>query len=214
MSAFDVRVKAGAFAPPLTRLTALTRKQPSRRLCNHRAPRPGERLQPRGQIGGLAHDRLFLRRALPDDIANHHDAGGDADANLQTLLRGRVELRDHSDDIEPGPDRALGVFLMGAREAEIGQHAVAHEFGDETVIARDRARTGVLVGANDLAHVLGIKSCRHRGRADEVAKHDRELAALGDVRRRGGRDARGSGWRGRRRTSERRDGLQQALAVP
>ena len=36
-----------------------------------------------------------------------------------------------------------------------------------------------VIGADDLAHVLGIEPRRQRGRADEVAEHHRELAALG-----------------------------------
>ena len=68
---------------------------------------------------------------------------------------------------------------MGARKAEIGQHPIAHELGDEAVVARERARTGVLIGTDELAHVLRIKPRRHRRRAHE---HDRELAALGGVR--------------------------------
>ena len=45
---------------------------------------------------------------------------------------------------------------------------------------------------DDLAHVLGIEPRRQRGRADEIAEHDGELAPLGGVGvgagRRGGRD--------------------------
>ena len=188
-------------------------EQPPCGVRNHNGARLGERLQSRRQIWRFADDRLFLRRTLADEIADHDNACGDADADLQSRPRPRVELREGGGDVEAGPDRAFGVFLMGARKAEIRQHAVAHEFGDEAVIARDRARTGILIGANDLAHVLGIEPGRECGGAYEVAEHDRELAPLGRVRRRGARDRSGSGWRRRRGTSERCDGLQQALAV-
>jgi hypothetical protein len=57
---------------------------------------------------------------------------------------------------------------MGAGETEISKNAIAHEFGDEAVVACNRARTSVLVSANDLAHILRIEPCRQRGRADEV----------------------------------------------
>jgi hypothetical protein len=87
---------------------------------------------------------------------------------LRFFIRPRFELGDDGRDVEAGPDRTLGILLMGARKAEIGQHAIAHEFGDEAVIARDRARTGVLIGANDLAHVLRIEPGRQRGRTDQV----------------------------------------------
>jgi hypothetical protein len=72
---------------------------------------------------------------------------------------------------------------MGAREAEIGQHAIAHEFGDEAVIARDRARAGILIGADHFTHIFGIEPRRHRGGADEIAEHHGELTAFGGVRR-------------------------------
>ena len=45
--------------------------------------RRSERLQPRGEIGRLADDRLFLRRALADQVADDHQPGGDPDARLQ-----------------------------------------------------------------------------------------------------------------------------------
>ncbi len=38
-----------------------------------------------------------------------------------------------------------------------------------------------MIGADDLAHVLGIEPRRHRGRTDEIAEHHGELAALGGV---------------------------------
>jgi len=38
-----------------------------------------------------------------------------------------------------------------------------------------------MVSRDDAANVLKIKSRRERGRADEVAKHDCQLAALGGV---------------------------------
>ena len=46
------------------------------------AVRRSERLQPRREIRGLADDRLFLRRALADQIADDHQPGGDADPHL------------------------------------------------------------------------------------------------------------------------------------
>jgi len=39
-----------------------------------------------------------------------------------------------------------------------------------------------VVCADDLTNVLGVEARRERGRADEVAEHDRELAALGGVK--------------------------------
>jgi hypothetical protein len=58
---------------------------------------------------------------------------------------------------QPGAHRPLGVVLMRAGIAEIGQHPVTHEFGDKAVIARDDAGNGVLIGADLLAQFLGVE---------------------------------------------------------
>ena len=67
---------------------------------------------------------------------------------------------DGRGDREPGPHRPLGLVLVRPGPAEIGQHAVAHELGDMALEARDLARDGVLVGAEDLAHLLGVEPAR------------------------------------------------------
>ena len=54
---------------------------------------------------------------------------------MQRRAGGRFKLRRGLDDREPGPDRALGVMLVRLRIAEIGEHAVAHVFGDEAAFA-------------------------------------------------------------------------------
>ena len=110
---------------------------------------------------------------------------------------------DRLGDGEPGPDRPLGIVLVRLGPAEIGEHPVAHELGDVALPAQHLARDRILVGAQDLAHLLGIEPRREHGRADEVDEHDRELAALGLERRRGSRIGRrcgaGLGRGGRRR---------------
>jgi hypothetical protein len=101
---------------------------------------------------------------------------------------------------------------MRPRIAEIGQHPVAHEFGDKAVIARDDAGNGVLIGADLLAQFLGVKPHRQRRRADEIAEHHRQLPPLGGVLRlRTGRCG------GRRRClggGQTGDGSEETLAVP
>ena len=46
------------------------------------------------------------------------------------------------------------VILMRTGKAEIGENAIANELGYKAVAASDDARGGVLIGADDLAHVL------------------------------------------------------------
>ena len=81
---------------------------------------------------------VLLRRASADEIADHDEPRGDADAHLQGDARGSVQLRRRLDERKPSLDRAFGVVFVGLRIAEIGEHAVAHIFGDETAEAAHR----------------------------------------------------------------------------
>ena len=101
----------------------------------------------------------------------------------------RRQSADRLDDRQPGAHRPLGIVLMRLRIAEIDQHAVAHVFGDKAVEAADRLGDRVVVGADQLAQILRVKTGRERGRADQIAEHHRQLPAfgvdLGPVQRRG-----------------------------
>jgi hypothetical protein len=121
-------------------------------------------------------------------------------------------LRRGPDDGEPSPHGALGVVFVRLRITEIGEHAVAHIFGDEAAVALDRRRAAAMIAPDDLAHVLGIEPRRKRRRTDEVAEHHSEMTALGDVRM----GLRGHGDCGFRRSFRRTqacDRFEQALAV-
>ena len=115
------------------------------------------RLQSRRQVGRLADDRPLARLPLADDIADHDRPGGDPHPGRQGLAARRLECRDRLGHVEAGPDRPLGLVPERLRPAEIGQHAVAHEFCDVTFVARNLAGDGLLVGANDVLHLLGIE---------------------------------------------------------
>jgi len=56
---------------------------PSCAAGNHQTARCRNPLQSRRKIGRLAHDRLLLRRALADQIADDHQPSGDADPNFK-----------------------------------------------------------------------------------------------------------------------------------
>jgi hypothetical protein len=72
-------------------------------------------------------------------------------------------------------------MLVGLGIAEISQHAITHVFGDEPPRLGDLLGATTVIGTDDLAHILGVQPSREGGRANEVDKQDRELAALGDV---------------------------------
>ena len=141
--------------------------------------------------------------------------GRDADAGGERLAVGCAAVAPPPRHREPGTDRPLGLVLVRRGPAEIGQHAVAHELGDVAVEAGDLAGHSVLVGVEDLAHLLGVEPRAERGRADEVDEHHGELPPLGlQSRRRGGLGIREAGEEGWQRSGQRGDGSQQALAVP
>jgi len=108
-------------------------------------------------------------RSCADQIANDDEASGDANPNVQRLLCG--ELADRVDDRETGAGRALGVVLMRLRIAEINQHAIAHILGDKTAKAADGVGDAAVVGADDLAQILGIEARRQRRRTNQIAEH-------------------------------------------
>ena len=153
--------------------------QASGRLADDHLAGRRQRLQPGGEVRGLADHRLLAGGTFADQFADHDQAGGDADPRRQGLPRRRLPSRERVDDREPRPDRPLGVVLMRLRPAEIGEHAVAHELGDVTLEARDLAGDRALIGVDQRAHVLGVELARERGRADQVAEQHRQLPALG-----------------------------------
>jgi hypothetical protein len=85
-----------------------------------------------------------------------------------------------------GPHRLLGVVLVRLRVAEVHQHPIAHVIGDEAVEAGDRIGDAAVIGADDLAQVLGVQARRQRRRADQITEHHGELPAFGTCGSRAG----------------------------
>jgi hypothetical protein len=181
--------------------------------------RLGERLEPRGQIRGLADHGLLARGALADQVADDDEAGGDPDPHREALPLHDGQDGNGVSDGEAGPHGALGIVLVGTRVAEVGQHAVAHELGDVALEARDLPGDRVLVVAQDLAHALGVEPARQLGGAHEIDEHHRELPALRAGHRRSvlPRDrtyGRQLGWRrDRTRLVEGGDGIEYLATV-
>jgi hypothetical protein len=101
---------------------------------------------------------------------------------------------------------------MCLRIAEIDQHSVAHVFRDKTVEPGNRLCDAAVIRADQLAQILGVKPRRQRRRADQIAEHHAQLAAL-DLhphpslprkRRKRGRDREGA---------ERGNGVEQSAAM-
>ena len=115
-------------------------EQPARALGDDDRVRLGDRLQARREVRRLADDAALLRLPRSDQVADDDQPGRDPDPHVQRRAGRGDEFRRCLDDGEPGLHGALGVMFVGLRIAEIGEHAVAHVFGDETAVALDQRR--------------------------------------------------------------------------
>ena len=127
------------------------------RLGNDDHPGLGRALEACGKVRRIAHHRLLLCRPFADKVADDHKAGGDADPSRHGLACGLGQSADRCYHCEPCPNRALGLVLVRPGPAEIGEHAIAHQLGGEASPLADLARHGILIGPQDIAHLLGIE---------------------------------------------------------
>ena len=146
-----------------------------------------------GGVDEVARDHALVRGADRDRGLAGQDAGPGLDR--------RPERADRVDELERGPDGALGVVLVGGRRAPHGHDRVADELLDRAAVAADDVARQVEVAGQQLAGVLGVAALGERREADEVGEQDRDEAALGDRAcvRRGRPAARRSRRRGRQR---------------
>src|SRR5579863_10208367 len=114
-------------------------------LADENSVRGGKRLQSRSEIGRLTDDSAFLRGAAANDLPDDHKTGGNADPGAHRRPVWAGNAADVREDRQRRADSALSGILECARESEIGENAVAHEFGDVAAVASDRAGGGVLI---------------------------------------------------------------------
>ena len=115
-------------------------EQLARALGDDDHVRLGDRLQARREVRGLADDAALLRLPRSDQVADDDQPGRDPDPHVQRRAGRGDEFRRRLDNGEPGLHGALGVVFVRLRIAEIGEHAVAHVFGDEAAVALDQRR--------------------------------------------------------------------------
>jgi hypothetical protein len=146
---------------------------------HHDLARAGVTLQPCREIRRFSARGLFGRRGAAADLADDDEAGRDADPGLQLDVIERAQAGHRVDGGERGVDRALGVVLMGARVAEVDEHAVAEQLGDMAVERADGRRRSPRGNGGRRSAGLPDRDGRELRRADHVAEHHRQLAALG-----------------------------------
>ena len=122
----------------------------------------------------------FAHQVANDDQTRRNaDASGKGGAPAVLQTRNRLESTR-----SPGANSALCLIFMGPRPTKIREHAIAKEFGDVTLEARDLAHHRVLIELNELTHLLRVEPGCELGRADEIDEHHRELPPFGLGRRR------------------------------
>ena len=99
---------------------------------------------------------MFLGRAFAHNVADHHQAGGNADTRLQARLVRQIESAHRGNDVQAAADRAFGVVLMGQRITKIHHQAVAHVARDMALVTRHGRRSAGHEGTNDVAEILWV----------------------------------------------------------
>ena len=162
------------------------------------------------RFGRALHARGDIRR-LAEHFAgrvHHHRPGFQADAGDE-LRRPcprvpGVEFGERALDRERGAHRALGVVLLRVRIAEQGHQTIAEPFQYVAAKARHRLRSRVEIGPDEIPPILRVEPRRKARRADEIAEHNGDGAALGGVRLTGGIGVSAARGRGRWTSEYRR----------
>jgi hypothetical protein len=59
-------------------------------------------------------------------------------------------------NLDPAPDRAVGIVFVRTRIAKVDQQTITKQLGNIAVEALDDLSAGALVGADDLTQVFGV----------------------------------------------------------
>ena len=132
-------------------------------IGQHDATGWSQRLQASGEVWCIANHQFLARPAIPEEIADNHRAGCDADTRSKCLAAEGGQLGYRRRHRKGRANRALSLVLMRPRPTEIGEDAVAQELRDVAANPRDLACGRILIAAQQLAHVLGVVASRERG---------------------------------------------------
>ena len=138
----------------------------------------GRRLHARGDVRRVAE---HLAGRVDDDRPGLE---ADARRQLRRALGGvpGVEVGKRALDGKRRPHGALGVVLLRLRVAEERHQPVAELLQHMAAKIGHRLRRFVEIGVDEVAPVLGVKFRGKARRADEIAEHHGDRAALGSVR--------------------------------
>ncbi|HET7382529.1 MAG TPA: hypothetical protein VFJ59_08090 [Pseudolabrys sp.] len=97
-------------------------------------PRLGQGLKAGRKARRIPNHSTLPQGTRATEVTDHHQAGGDANADGERLFRARLEPCNSGGDIEPRAHGSVGIVLVRAGIAEIGQYPIAPEISKETII--------------------------------------------------------------------------------
>jgi hypothetical protein len=164
-------------------------EQARRHSTQHHRIRGCQALEARRNVGGIAQGELFL--ACPTaDGANDHDPGVQAQADRHThpVLQHQTGIQRCHDvhNGQPGAHCPLGGIFVRLGIAKVDEQAIARVLRHIAVKGLDRRHCDRLVGAHHGPIVFRIQLLSEARRANQIAKHHRELTAFGVRGGRGG----------------------------
>ena len=166
--------------PQVTRLEE-ARDVLLRRRADHHAPRLRHLLEPRGQVGGIAHRRVVHAQVITD-LAHHDQARVDANAHLQAEPALGLERLGHVTDstlnAQSGVHGPAWTIFVGERRAEQGHHPVARVLVDRALEAVHLGRDALEAAVDDVVHDLGVELLGEGGETRHVREQHRDLLAL------------------------------------
>ena len=123
-------------------------------------PGLGQGLKAGRKVRRVPDHGVLAQRTLAAELADHHQAAGDADAHRERFRGARLKPPNRGNDIEARSHGSLGIVFVRAGIAEIGQDSVAPEIAEEAVIGLHDADAGGVIVIHHRAHILGIESGR------------------------------------------------------
>src|SRR4029077_16632204 len=114
-------------------------------------------LKARRKARRITNHSVLPQPTAATEVADDHQAGGDANADRERRLRRGLQPGNSGSDIEPRAHGSLGIVLVRTGIAEVGQYPVAAEIGKEAVKGERDAGAGGLKGIDQGAHVLWIE---------------------------------------------------------
>jgi hypothetical protein len=135
-------------------------EQPARGGGDDNRPWLGQGLKAGCKVRRVPDHSVLPQRTLAAEVADHHQAGRDANADRERFRGARLEPRNSGNDIEPCPHGSLGIVFVRVGIAKIGQYPVASELSQEAVVGSRDPGAGGVIGIDHGAHVLRIESGR------------------------------------------------------